>query len=116
MVRNRSIDNHRLNRRGDSLQTSNEYLETVPASESVEADAIRQDESRRLRALLQQLPVLQREVIVLAYFGGLSHTEIGKHLDVPLGTVKGRMRLGLMKIAAKAQAPPPRGQDLAAAA
>ena len=44
------------------------------------------------------LPDDQRQVIELAYFGGLSHTQIAEVLDLPPGTVKGRMRLGLSKM------------------
>jgi len=51
-----------------------------------------------LRGALGELPGEQSKVIELAYFGGFSHSEIAKMLDVPLGTVKGRMRLGLEKI------------------
>ena len=47
---------------------------------------------------LRQLPEEQSEVIGLAYFGGFSHSEIAQILSMPLGTVKGRMRLGLEKI------------------
>ncbi len=48
--------------------------------------------------VLAQLPDAQREVITLAYFGELSTTEISGELSLPLGTVKGRMRLGLEKL------------------
>ncbi len=47
------------------------------------------------------LPPDQRKVIELAYFGGFSHNEITKLLGLPLGTIKGRMRLGLKKMADK---------------
>jgi RNA polymerase sigma-70 factor (ECF subfamily) len=52
-----------------------------------------------LRAL-RSLPAEQRRVIVLAYFGGLSQSAIAAHLDLPLGTVKKRTRLGLQKLRA----------------
>lgn len=48
-----------------------------------------------------RLPPAQREVIALAYFGELSDSEIAGELSIPLGTVKGRMRLGLEKLRAK---------------
>ena len=57
------------------------------------------DEQRRLVSMaLLQIPVEQRQVIGLAYFGGYTHTEISEMWDIPLGTVKGRMRLGLQKL------------------
>ncbi|MCW2969805.1 MAG: polymerase, sigma-24 subunit, subfamily, partial [Solirubrobacterales bacterium] len=46
----------------------------------------------------QELPSEQRQVIELAYFGGFTHTEIAEMLELPVGTVKGRMRLGLTKM------------------
>ena len=46
---------------------------------------------------LQSLPDEQRRVLILAYFGGLSHTALAQHLGWPLGTVKKRLRLGLQK-------------------
>ncbi len=49
---------------------------------------------------LKRIPPEQRRVIVLAYFGGMSQSEIAIHLDVPLGTVKKRIRLGLQKLRA----------------
>lgn len=53
-----------------------------------------------LQQALQRIPAEQRRVIVLAYFGGMSQSEISMHLDVPLGTVKKRIRLGLQKMRA----------------
>lgn len=51
-----------------------------------------------LRASLERIPGAQAEVIALAYYGELSHTEIAQQLGLPEGTVKGRMRLGLEKL------------------
>ena len=51
-----------------------------------------------MRALLGGLPAEQRTVIELAYFGGFTHVEIAEMLEAPVGTVKGRMRLGLEKM------------------
>lgn len=51
-----------------------------------------------LAQALQHIPSEQRRVIVLAYFGGMSQSEIAMHLNVPLGTVKKRIRLGLQKL------------------
>jgi RNA polymerase sigma-70 factor (ECF subfamily) len=51
-----------------------------------------------LRPLLNDLPTEQREVIVLAYYKGLSQREIAEHLRLPLGTVKSRLRLAMQKL------------------
>jgi len=57
------------------------------------------DEARRLvQQSLLELPLPQRRVIELAYFGGLSHSEIAAQLQEPLGTIKTRMRTGLEKL------------------
>ncbi len=70
----------------------------LPASERPEREVERRDEARQVRSALEQLPPEQRRVIELAYFGGFSHTEIADMLDLPTGTVKGRMRLGLTRM------------------
>lgn len=72
--------------------------DSVAAPGSIEDDAIGRDEGEVLRAALRGLPPLQREVVVLAFFGGLTHRQIASRLALPEGTVKGRMRLGLNKL------------------
>ena len=66
--------------------------------ELTEAEVVRRDEARTVRSALGGLPQAQSRVIQLAYFGGFTHTEIAEMLGMPVGTVKGRMRLGLEKM------------------
>ena len=61
-------------------------------------DHVSWERGRHLRLLLEQLPAEQRQVIGLAYFSGLTHTEMAEQLGLPLGTVKGRLRLGLERL------------------
>ncbi len=61
-------------------------------------DDPRWHDSQLLRALLRQLPPDQVQVIELAFFQGLSHSEMAEQLKLPLGTVKTRVRLGLQKL------------------
>ena len=51
-----------------------------------------------VRAALLELPAEQREALVLAYYGGLSHSELAQRLELPLGTVKSRVRRGLLAL------------------
>ncbi len=102
LIRHRSIDIMR--RRGGVRESgSDSEFDLVPGPGAVAEDVERADEAARLRASLLHLPVLQREVILLAYFGGLTHNEIAAQLRLPPGTVKGRMRLGLEKLRADAR-------------
>ena len=73
-------------------------LEQRPAEELTEEEAMRRETASEVRGALGELPGEQSKVIELAYFGGFSQSEIARMLGVPLGTVKGRMRLGLEKI------------------
>ena len=98
VVRYRAIDVMRRNGTHAAYPMDNEALAVHPARGDLAEETVRGDEARRLRAMLPLLPPAQQEVIVLAYFGQLSHTEIAAELDLPAGTVKGRMRLGLEKL------------------
>jgi RNA polymerase sigma-70 factor, ECF subfamily len=100
IVRNRSIDAlRRLAGSAPKLDLDDEgVLEAQPAGELTEGEAIRRETARTVRGALRDLPAEQSEVIGLAYFGGFTHSEIAEMLGMPLGTVKGRMRLGLEKI------------------
>lgn len=72
--------------------------ERLPAGELTEVEVERREDAVRVRGALADLPGEQRRVIELAYFGGFTHSEIAGLLEVPAGTVKGRMRLGLTKL------------------
>lgn len=98
VVRNRAIDLSRRNGRHADRRTGADLLDAKPAAIDVAAEAVASADAPRLRALLEQIPEAQREVIVLAFYGHLTHLEIADHLDLPPGTVKGRMRLGLQKL------------------
>ena len=61
-------------------------------------EVARRDEARHVRSAIDALPEEQSRVIELSYFGGFTHTQIAEMLETPIGTVKGRMRLGLEKL------------------
>ncbi|MBV9581654.1 MAG: sigma-70 family RNA polymerase sigma factor [Chloroflexi bacterium] len=96
MVRNRCIDVLRARRR----RPVQSLLEGVdpPDAEDVPTRAVSNVTADAARAALDSLPPEQKQVIELAYFGGLSHTEIAAQLAAPIGTVKGRIRLGLDRL------------------
>lgn len=100
VVRNRAID---ALRRGSGNAPKLDHddegvIEARPSEERTDAEALRRETSREIQGALGALPSDQSQVIELAYFGGFSHSEIAEMLGMPLGTVKGRMRLGLEKI------------------
>jgi RNA polymerase sigma-70 factor (ECF subfamily) len=99
IVHNRAIDAIRRRAVRDRGLVSDEGIEErVPARERTELEFARRDEAREIRDALGELPEEQSRVIELAYFGGLTHVEIASMLDIPVGTIKGRMRLGLTKM------------------
>ena len=103
IVRNRAIDALRREAsRGPRLDYDDEgVLERRAAPERTDEEALRRETARSLRGALEELPTDQSKVIELAYYGGFTHSEIAEMLGMPLGTVKGRMRLGLEKIRAR---------------
>ena len=99
VVHNRAIDAFRRQGSRDRRDISDEGIaERLPAPDATDAEVERRDDARQVRTALDELPPDQRRVIELAYFGGLTHNQIAEMLDLPPGTVKGRMRLGLTKM------------------
>ena len=99
IARSRAIDRLRSSRQESSKRDLFDSLEDRARSDvDLEAAAEIAEMQAKVRAALSDLPIEQREVIELAYFSGLSHSEIALQLNQPLGTVKTRTRLGMMKL------------------
>ena len=99
IVHHRGIDALRRSFVHERRRASDEGLEeTLETGERTDVEAARHEEATTVRAALEHLPSEQSQVIELAYFGGFTHTEIAQMLETPVGTVKGRMRLGLEKM------------------
>jgi RNA polymerase sigma-70 factor (ECF subfamily) len=99
IVHNRAVDALRRCNVHERRRAGDEGIEdSLEAPERTDAQAIGNAVAGELRGALDELPDEQRQVIELAYFGGFTHIEIASMLDLPLGTIKGRMRLGLHKL------------------
>src|SRR5712691_8752000 len=103
LTRSRVID--RLRARGRRLRvvagsTDDKDADVADAStiESAADTADKNDEAARVRIVLNSLPSEQREAIELAFFEHLTHHEIAARLEQPLGTIKARIRRGLLKL------------------
>jgi len=99
LSRSRSID--KLRARGRKLKFLERWgqlmpLDTGPSS-LIEQVSLR-ERSERVREALSQIPENQRQALELVYFGGFSQVEIAQQYEVPLGTVKSWLRLGLLKL------------------
>jgi RNA polymerase sigma-70 factor (ECF subfamily) len=104
VVRSRALDRLRARRRHERTIASAVATqgETVHGATPLSADrAVEADEAgARVRAVLSELPEPQRRCLELAYFEGLTHSEIAELLRLPLGTVKTRIRAGMDKLRA----------------
>ena len=99
ITHNRAIDQLRRVTRHDDRQVHDDTLaERMPAPESTEGEVLRRLEADETGRLLGHLPPDQRDVVELSFYSGYTHTEIAEMLEVPLGTVKGRMRLALERL------------------
>ncbi|HUO75012.1 MAG TPA: sigma-70 family RNA polymerase sigma factor [Solirubrobacteraceae bacterium] len=98
-VHNRAIDAFRRGVVRESRNVSDEGIaDRLKAPEQTDVEVARREEAAHVRGVLGELPAEQRQVIELAYFGGFTHSQIAQMLELPAGTVKGRMRLGLTKM------------------
>ena len=99
IVHHRAIDALRRSAVHETRRASDEGIaKRLEGGVRTDVEAARHEEAETVRAAIEQLPADQSRVIELAYFGGFTHTEIAELLDAPVGTIKGRMRLGLMKL------------------
>jgi len=95
VVRNQGIDQLRAN--ATRRRTLEKIEASIPRSQPSEAfaECWRNSQRDQVREALNTLPAEQWKILELAYFSGYTHVEIADLLGLPLGTVKGRMRLGL---------------------
>ncbi len=99
IVHHRAIDALRRGIRHASRRASDEGIEErFESKDRTDLQAARREEAAEVRTALAALPSEQSRAIELAYFGGFSHAEIADMLQTPIGTVKGRIRLGLEKL------------------
>ncbi len=95
-ARSRGIDRARSMRRRGEMHSASQAASLPPPP--VDNPAVRAEARGVVHDLLSRLPANQQEVIELAFFEGLTQTEIAARVRQPLGTVKTRMRLGLQKL------------------
>jgi RNA polymerase sigma-70 factor (ECF subfamily) len=95
IARHRAIDVARRNRPHAAHRSDESKLRTVSAPGDVVDDVINDAAKRVMLSVLRGLPEPQRTAITLSFYGQLTHIEIAAHLAIPVGTVKGRIRLGM---------------------
>ena len=105
MARRRAVDRVRREQsQRDRIERS--AAQRAQAGDSTEDTVVASIEAERVARALAELPEEQRVVIEMAFIDGDSHSDIAERLDLPLGTVKGRVRLGLKKLGGKLGAAP----------
>ena len=100
MARSVAIDRIRSrNAQPKTLELTNlEFSEPGGSSATPEPATLERVRRARIQLVLSELPAEQREALILAFFGGLSHAELAERLGQPLGTIKTRIRLGLRRL------------------
>jgi RNA polymerase sigma-70 factor, ECF subfamily len=99
MARNRALDHLRLkSERQRRREEQTEQFPQIAAAPEYEKALDEKRRAQRVRSLMGSLPAAQKRAIELAYFEGLSHSEIAASLEEPLGTVKSWIRSGLLRL------------------
>ncbi|HEV8629354.1 MAG TPA: sigma-70 family RNA polymerase sigma factor [Thermoanaerobaculia bacterium] len=98
MARSRALDRLRSTKAARRRDERAGAEQPVVAAAEAGADLERQELALRMRRLMGELPVEQRECIELAFFEGLTHSEVAARLGAPLGTVKSRILMGMRKL------------------
>jgi RNA polymerase sigma-70 factor, ECF subfamily len=102
IVHNQAIDALRKDRRrGAEVHSDDTVMCRLAAADRTDVEVERRDTEHVLRSALTKLPDTQHQALELAYFGGMTHVEIARRLNEPVGTIKGRIRLGLEKLRAE---------------
>jgi RNA polymerase sigma-70 factor (ECF subfamily) len=100
MTRSRAIDRLRMRRGRPALQEDHPDVlrDLSDATAPVDLALLTSEQVARVRQALEELPGPQRTAIELAFYEGLTHAEVAERLEQPLGTVKTRIRLGLLRL------------------
>lgn len=99
-LRSRKIRHTREDEAGREVSLHSSFIDPTTGADL----AIQSEECRAVRSALAELPEAQRVALELAYFEGLTQSEIAARLDEPLGTIKTRMQLGMKKLRERLQA------------
>ncbi len=103
MARSRALDRWRTvssqNRQQHKfLESSGQRVADFTSNELPDHRPVNEESAQEVHTALSQLPPLQRQALLLAFFDGMSHREVSQELDVPLGSVKTHIRSGLIKL------------------
>ena len=98
LTRSRAIDRLRGRRSRPEAAVDPVTFEIPDLAPPVDEMLVQSRQAAQIRAAVEQLSVLQRMAIELAFYEGLTHVEIAERLELPLGTVKTRIRQGLLKL------------------
>ncbi len=98
MAHRRAVDRIRSSQAGRDRDTKIGIRDLAVAYDSVSETVETRIEHERVEKAMSRLTELQRQAISLAYYGGLSHSEVAERLHIPLGTVKTRLRDGMIRL------------------